>query len=379
MGAACHPKCKPKKDPRLHFSPVGFGCWQLGSRGKDDYWGLKFTDDLAKSLVSRAVCNKITYFDTAECYSQGASERQLGLALKELDKDLRSQVIVGSKVLPNNCSDVRKALKGTLDRLGMKSIDLYMVHWPITKRGMAHFAGDNKDKPSGIDYAKSDAKSIKEVPATAKAFEELVQLQKEGFIKHIGVSNFGVKQLKEALATGVKIAVNQVAYSLLFRAIEFEVLPFCREHGIEVLCYSPLMQGLLTGRYKCVSDVPGYRSRTRHFDSRANKLARHGEIGCEKLLFETVERIRKIADASGHSMVELALAWPLAQAGVSCVIAGATKVQQVDSNAAAAKTLLSRNVIKALSEATEELKRALGPNIDMYQGVVDGVNTSRCF
>mmetsp|Transcript_33518 Transcript_33518/g.64770 ORF Transcript_33518/g.64770 Transcript_33518/m.64770 type:complete len:140 (+) Transcript_33518:529-948(+) len=139
------------------------------------------------------------------------------------------------------------------------------------------------------------------------------------------------------------------------------------------------MQGLLTGRYKCVGDIPPYRSRTRHYDSRTNKHSRHGENGCEKLLFETVERIRDIADQSGYSMVELALAWPLAQEGVSCVIAGATKASQVDSNASAARTSLSGNVIRALSEATEELKKALGPNIDMYQGVVNGVDTSRCF
>jgi len=120
---------------------------------------------------------------------------------------------------------VRKALEDSLNRLGIDSIDLYMVHWPITKRGMAHFAGDHKGKPGGIDYSKSDVKSITDVPSTGKAFSELMQLQREGLIKHIGVSNFGVKQLEEALATGVKIAVNEVAYSLLFRAIEYQTPP----------------------------------------------------------------------------------------------------------------------------------------------------------
>jgi len=284
--------------------------------------------------------------------------------------------VVGSKILPNHCSNCRNALMGTLKRLDAKSIDLYMVHWPITKVGMAHFATEGESKR--IDYSKSDSDKIKEVPPTTKAFQDLMQLQKEGLIKHIGVSNFGVIQLKEALATGVKIAVNQVAYNLLFRAVEYEVLPFCKKHNIQVLCYSPLMQGLLTGRYKSTKDVPPYRARTRHYDSRKNKLSRHGENGSEELLFKTVEKISAIAAKHGHTMVELALSWPLKQPGVSCVIAGATKESQVDSNAAASVVKISEDVIKELTESTEDLKEALGSNIDMYQGFVNGVQTSRC-
>mmetsp|Transcript_44624 Transcript_44624/g.71724 ORF Transcript_44624/g.71724 Transcript_44624/m.71724 type:complete len:376 (+) Transcript_44624:35-1162(+) len=374
MAASSPPSSAAK--PKLSLPPVGFGCWQLGSKGKDDYWGLEFTDKLAKALIKRAASKGIVYFDTAEAYSQGDSEKQLATALKCLEPDLRARVVVGSKILPNHCSNCRNALMGTLKRLDAKSIDLYMVHWPITKVGMAHFATEGESKR--IDYSKSDSDKIKEVPPTTKAFQDLMQLQKEGLIKHIGVSNFGVIQLKEALATGVKIAVNQVAYNLLFRAVEYEVLPFCKKHNIQVLCYSPLMQGLLTGRYKSTKDVPPYRARTRHYDSRKNKLSRHGENGSEELLFKTVEKISAIAAKHGHTMVELALSWPLKQPGVSCVIAGATKESQVDSNAAASVVKISEDVIKELTESTEDLKEALGSNIDMYQGFVNGVQTSRC-
>lgn len=116
---------------------------------------------------------------------------------------------------------------------------LYQVHWPLN----AATCGDN-------------------IPSVTETFKQLAELQKEGLIQHIGVSNFGVKQLKEALATGVKIVTNQLMYNLLrfnipvlcpsslhaSRAIEYEVIPLCAENDIGVICYSPLLQGLLTDK-----------------------------------------------------------------------------------------------------------------------------------
>merc|ERR1740121_915713 len=127
-------------------------------------------------------------------------------------------------------------------------------------------------------------------------------LQREGKIAHIGVSNFGVEQLKEALATGATIAVNQICYNMIFRASEYEVLPFCREHSIQVLCYSVLMQGILTGRYASLADIPLYRTRTRHFDSRTNAKSRHGENGHEALLETTLVALKQIADEAAIPM-----------------------------------------------------------------------------
>lgn len=365
---------------KASFQPsrIGFGCWQLGSKGTSDYWGLEFTDKLADELISLAASKGITYFDTAEGYADGESESQLKRALAKLDSKTRSKIVLGSKILPNNCLNCRKSLEATLKRLDVSCIDLYMVHWPISAESMAHFAGDHKTESGGLDYAKSDKSAVGEVPPVTKAFEELIALQKEGKIRNIGVSNFGVKQLKEALSTGVTIAVNQIAYNLLFRAGEMEVIPFCVKNGIQILAYSPLMQGLLVGRYKSVKDVPQYRARTRHFDSRTNPKSRHGENGCEALLFKTVESVAKIAQGAGISMAELALAWPLHQQGVACVIAGATKSKQVEGNARAAQLKLSESTLKALDEATRELKEAMGPNLDLWQGVVNGKQTSRC-
>merc|ERR1719166_457249 len=119
----------------------------------------------------------------------------------------------------------------------------------------------------GADQAgdEKDTEKKKGPSPTEMAFKALKKCQDAGKIKHIGVSNYGVKQLKEALATGVKIAVNQLCYNLIFRAIEFEIAPFCKENGIGIFAYSPLQQAILTGKWKSADEVPDYRWRTRHF------------------------------------------------------------------------------------------------------------------
>ena len=117
-------------------------------------------------------------------------------------------------------------------------------------------------------------------------------------------------QLQEALASGVKLAVNQLCYNIIFRAAEFEIIPFCKANGIAIMGYSPLMQGLLTGRWKSADEVPSFRARTRHFAGTRPK-SRHGEAGHESLLFSTLARIQAIADRECLSMVDLALMWPL--------------------------------------------------------------------
>ena len=358
----------------MNLSKIGFGCWQLGSKGKNDYWGLEFTDELACELVTLAVQNGITYMDTAEDYAGGDSEKQLNVALSKLSKEDRENVVIGSKILPNHANEVRKYTEGTLSRLGINCIDLYMVHWPITAEGMSHFLGGHT-KDGGRDYATSGEAT--EIPPVTQAFNDLMQLQKEGKIKHIGVSNFGVEQLKEALATGVTLAVNQLCYNLIFRAIEFDILPFCIENNIQVICYSPLMQGILTGRYSKLGDIPVYRRRTRHFDSKSNEKSRHGEDGNDELLSSTLENLIAYSKEINIPMSDLAIAYPLHKNGISTVIVGATKSAQILSNANAGSVTLQDEVIKRLDAMTEDLKNAMGNNCDLWQGIVDGKQTSR--
>lgn len=350
----------------LELSCLGFGTWQFGQKGEDDYWGLEFTDELAINLVNQAIDSGVTYFDTAEDYAKGGSEDQLGRILKALSPEKRRQVVVGSKILPNNCSNVQLSLEGTLQRLQVDCIDLYMVHWPIDKNSMAHFTGGS-NAAGNRDYSATGDVDDSAVPPTTKAFMDLAKLQQEGKIKHIGVSNFGMRQLQEALATGAKIAVNQVCYNLIFRAPEFEIFPFCEQHGIATFAYSPLMQGILTGRWNTPDEVPTYRARSRHFDGKRDK-SRHGEAGHEALLFETLARLRAISDEVGIPLSDLALAYPLHRPCVITVIAGATKPEQVASNLRAASLQMSPELIAKLNAATEDLKNAMGLNCDLWQG-----------
>lgn len=193
----------------------------------------------------------------------------------------------------------------------------------------------------------------------------LLHLKSQGKIRHIGVSNFAPPSLRRAIACG-EVVSNQVAYNLLFRAVEFEILPFCREHRIPILCYSPLMQGLLTGKFSSPDEVPPDRARTRHFSS-ARPRARHGEPGAEKETFAAIGHIRKVAERLGQPMAHLALAWLLAQPGVGAVLVGARNAEQARFNAQCSDLSLPPDALDELTRIAEPLKAALGPNPDMWQ------------
>jgi myo-inositol catabolism protein IolS len=140
----------------------------------------------------------------------------------------------------------------------------------------------------------------------------------------------------------------------------------CVDQGIGILCYSPLVQGLLTGKFASPDEVPEGRARTRLFNT-TRPQARHGEPGCEEQVFAAIEKIRRISNEIGAPLAQVALAWLLYQPGVTSVIAGARQPAQVEQTAQAADLELSAEIIGQLTEATEEVKRALGPNLDMWQ------------
>jgi len=160
-----------------------------------------------------------------------------------------------------------------------------------------------------------------------------------------------------------------LAYNLVTRAIEFKIIPMCKANDIQVICYSPLLQGLLTGRWSATSEISDYRCRTRHFNCKSSPKSRHGEEGHEDLLWKTIGDCKDIADKAGIALADLANAWPLHQEGVTCVIIGATKEEQVRSNAAAVNLKLDPSVVEALNAATEPLKQAMGPHADIYESV----------
>lgn len=343
----------------IAISRLALGTWVF-SGGRQ--WGPQEDDD-SIDAVHAALDGGISTFDTAEAYGEdGYSEAVLGRALK----GRRNGAVIATKASKGHATaaQLREACEASLRRLETDYIDLYQLHWPT------------RDVP----YEES--------------IEGLERLKEEGKIRAYGVCNFGPKDMTDFLqavdgggtagegtaaakgsygggtggapvSVGAGPVTNQVAYNLLWRGIEFEVLPQCRRRGIGILPYSPIAQALLTGKYRSADEVPAGRARTKHFaDSRDQ--ARHGEPGQEELTFATIERIRGISEDAGIPMGTLAIGWLMAQEGVTSVLAGARNRRQVERNAEALRTSIPQSVLDALTAATDELKAAFGPNTDPW-------------
>lgn len=312
----------------FEVSTLAFGAWQLGDPA---YWGPGTEADGA-AAVHAALDLGVTLFDTAEMYGAGESERALGKALGKRRRD----ALIASKVGSGHGQPeaLRAACEASLERLGTDWIDLYQVHWPF--------------RDASFDDACAAMQSLRDA----------------GKIRAIGVSNFGPSDLAAWAAIEAPSA-NQLGYNLLFRAIEFEIVPACQSLGAGILVYMPLLQGLLAGRWDSPGVVPEKRRRTRHFSSERSAV-RHGQAGQEALTFETLSAVRQIADGAGVSMATLSLAWAMVQPGVASVIAGARSPEQVARNAEAAEWNPPTAVLEALNEATAPLKEAMGPNADMW-------------
>ena len=315
----------------IQISTIGMGCWGIVG-GLN--WGHQDKNDSLATL-REAYDAGITFFDTAEMYGDGYSEQLIAEALS----DVRDNIVIGSKARPEHfgAKELRAACERSLKNLKTDYLDFYQLHWP------------NRDIP------------------IEESIGELDQLKADGKIRAYGVSNFGPRDLDGALAAGADLCSNQLAYSMLFRAIEFEIAPRCLENDISILCYSPLLHGLLSGKFESIDDIPEDRARTRHFSSTRWPQARHGEAGAEDLLMDTIDSLRPIASEIGLSMANVALAWLQQQPGVSSVIVGARRPGQALRNAEAAGVVLSGAAIDRLSELSLPLKKHLGPNADMWQ------------
>lgn len=314
----------------IEVSAVCFGCWAIVGGFN---WGDQDEDDSLAALRT-AYESGINFFDSAEMYGSGKSEQLIAGALSSV----RDEVVITSKVSPTHFmpDDMRAACERSLKYLETDRIDLYQLHWP------------NHDIP------------------VAETLGLLEELKSEGKIRAYGVSNYGKQDLGECLATEYDVCSDQLAYNLLFRAIEFDILPLCVESDVSVLTYSSLMQGLLTGKFRSAGDVPDDRARTRHY-SGDRPLSKHGSEGAEEETFAAIAAVREIAEGLGEAMSDVALAWSLAQEGVTSVIVGARNADQARRNLRAADLTLSQDVVDRLSAATDTLRRQLGPNADMWQ------------
>ena len=321
-------KLRPLGQSGFEVSVLSFGAWPLGD---PDYWGTDAEAD-AEASVEAAIDAGINLFDTAETYGGGESERVLG----ELLGGKRDQVLIASKVSQENCAPekLRASCEASLKRLGTDRLDLYQVHWP------------NREVPF------------------ADTCGEMMRLKEEGKIRAIGLSNFGKQDLLEWLGEGEAVS-DQLGYNMAFRSPEFEIVPACRIQKVGVLAYMGLMQGILSGRWKKVDDIPAPRRRTRHF-SHKREGARHQERGCEAVLMDTINRIDWFAQAVGVPLATVCLCWLLSQPGVTSVILGARKPEQFKANLEAASLDIGPAAIAQLNEISGTLKTYLGWNSDMW-------------
>lgn len=274
-------------------------------------------------IIHRALDVGINFVDTADIYSRGVSEQYVGKAIA----GRRQQIVVATKVrgrmgdLPNDEGLSRKhimdGVEASLRRLETDYIDLYQVH--------------NVDP-------------VTPVYETLSALDDLVHA---GKVRYLGCSNYAAWQICEALWAADRKNLTpfvsvQPRYNMVDRAIERELLPFCRQYGIGIIPYSPLAGGILTGKYKEGEAPPP--------DTRAGRNPRLQQQLTSEMLGK-VQALAKWARDQGHTMGELALAWLLSRPEVSTVIAGATKPEQVEENARAAEWRLGEADLKAIDEA----------------------------
>ena len=301
----------------VQITPIIMGTWQAGKK----MWAGIDDNEIAQGIRA-AFDAGITTFDTAEEYGWGHSERALGQALAPF----RKEAVIATKVFANHLKydQVMGSCHRSLNRLQTETIDIYQIHWP------------------------SGAWGTKTVPIE-ETMRALNDLKEQGKMRAIGVSNFSRKQLEEACAYG-RIDSLQPPYSLFWRQVESDALPFCRDNDISVLSYSPMSQGILTGKFK-----PGHRFAKG--DHRSKNRLFQGEHF--EHVQEALKRLRPIAERRGITLGQLALAWVIAQPGTAA-IAGARNAAQAVQNAGAGDVRLSREDL----EEMEAISRSVTDHLD---------------
>jgi len=331
----------------LELPTLGLGCWSFGG---GEYWGVQDQGDVDK-VVHGAVDLGVNYFDTAEVYNNGRSELSLGKAIGTLSRD---KVLIGTKISPSNCYPklLSEHCEASLGRLKTDYIDLYMIHWPIHAHSIRHFSEDQAviDNP----------------PSLMDAIETLRKLKKEGKIRYFGVSNYAKSRLLE-IPDIDEIAANQLPYNLLCRAVEYDTLPFCHDKKVPVISYMALLQGILTGKYRSIDEIPPMRRRTRHFNSNGSIHCRHGEMGFEKETLACLTDVQKISDESGIAMADLAIKWIISNTAINCCLAGSRTLKQLKQNVDAAALSLDLELKLALDKATLPLMKVMGNYMDYYE------------
>jgi len=318
-----HMKTKQLENSDLFITPVGFGSWAIGGAGWQFAWGEQ-NDEASAAAIRRALELGVNWIDTAAVYGLGHSEEIVARALASwpgprphvftkcgLRWDAKGQT---HRVL--RAASIRQECEDSLRRLEVGTIDLYQIHWPV-----------------------EDTRELEE------GWSTMAQLQREGKVRWIGVSNFNVDQMKRAQAIA-PITSLQPRYSLVHREVESEILPYCEHEGIGVIVYSPMASGLLTGAMTRdrITKLPDDDWRKRDPDFNEPKLSANLAL---------VERLRAIASRHGCSPGAVAVAWTLRHPAVTAAIVGARKPAQADDVAAGAAVHLTQADFKEIDEVAE--------------------------
>jgi aryl-alcohol dehydrogenase-like predicted oxidoreductase len=285
-------------DSDLRLTPIGYGAWAIGGGNWEFGWGAQ-DDDESVRTIERALDAGLNWIDTAAVYGLGHSEEVVARSLKNsphkpfvftkcsMRWDANQQIYRSLKA-----DSLKEELENSLRRLQVDAIDLYQIHWP---------------NPEG---------EIEE------GWETLARFKEQGKIRYIGVSNFNVEQMKRALKIA-PITSLQPPFSLLRRDIEAEILPFCQEHHIGVINYSPMVSGLLTGKMTTerIAQLPADDWRKRSLNFNEPKLSRNLKL---------VEFLREIGKEHSVEPGVVAIAWTLRHPGITAAIVGARRPDQVD-------------------------------------------------
>lgn len=307
----------------IQISPIIMGTWQAGKR----MW-VGIEDSETVKATRAAFDSGITTIDTAEVYGEGHSEQVVAQALS----DVRGQVVYTTKVFANHLKyeQVMQACDRSLKNLQTDYLDLYQIHWP-----------------SGA--FKSEVVPIEE---TMGALNELKQ---QGKIRAIGVSNFSRSQLESAAQYG-RIDSLQPPYSLFWRTVEQDAVPYCIENNISILAYSSLAQGLLTGKF-------GPDHQFEPGDHRADNKLFKGENYQRAQL--ALEKLRAIAEPHQATLGNLALAWLIAQPQANAIV-GARNSEQATLNAKAADIRLSPAELEEIDAISRIVTEHLDDNPVMW-------------
>ena len=356
----------------LCVSKLALGCFAFGGDhetaghlGKEmaalhsGVWGPQDDADTF-ATVKAALHAGINLFDTAEMYGAGYSERVLGRALKASGWP-RSSYCIATKLSETNLSAtlVRKHVLSSIERLDCDYIDLIQIHWH------SRAAVKSEHYP--------ERPLLEEVPLE-ETLGAIAQLRDDGLVRHCGVCNFGCRDLTRALECGVvPIVSNQICYNLLWRNAEHELLPLCKARGVAVLAWAPLASALLTGKFPTIDEVPAGRARSRLFCGVGEKKraqTRHGEQGLEEQTARAMASFAQTAAslAGGVPLANMALSWLRQNELVTCTLVGARTAEQLQRNLCSLELELTADTLKQLDEAGQEVKLALGANLDPYEG-----------